>query len=333
MNLEESTRLALAGKLLESTVYQEGQPFQPDKRDLLKMKEYKDKGSNPSAMANTVKDINKALSRYFIACVMNWKSAKNAFHERILYLAGWNEFDKYRKIMEDLESQASNYEISDEFKANTGTTEFPIDEKSENYLRIRYSKLYKVLKQNNLEYKVTRRDPTQREMETDDINGCHWVIACTLTVKLPDGEVKDIYLCNDTNESGGSYSVSSSTLNVWEVNQQQLADAFQKLIDEHFNKVEESKLSNQIIDNQDNADIMEQGDIPNSKKRLPRKELALSAGKKFKTPKGNELRISVLTLDTNTTSKKASLYISCYIGDKNYQCHSIEEFCDIYLNN
>lgn len=94
----------------------------------------------------------------------------------------------------------------------------------------------------------------------------------------------------------------------------------------------EGKFKEQDIENQENTDIMEQGDMPNNKS-IPRKELALSAGKKFKTPKGNELRISVLTLDTNTISKKASLYISCYIGDKNYQCHSIEEFCDIYLNN
>lgn len=233
MNLEESTRLALSGKLLESTTYQEGQPFQPDKRDLQKMKEYKDKGSNPSAMANTVKDINKALSRYFIACAMNWGAAEEAFYERIRDLVGWSEANKYRNIMKDLESQAANYEIPDEYKANAGTKEFPIDEKSENYLRNWYSKLYKVLKQNNLEYKVTRRDPTQQEMETDRINGRHWAIACTLTVKLPDGEVKDVYLSNDTNEGGGSFSVSSSTLNKWEVNQQQLADAFQELINEH----------------------------------------------------------------------------------------------------
>lgn len=241
---EESTRLALSGKLLESSVYQEGQPFQPDKRDLLKMKEYKDKGSNPSAMAKSVKDINKALSRYFIACAMEWKSAKEAFYERILDLVGWSQSDKYRNIMEDLESQATNYEIPDEFKANTGTTEFPIDEKSENHLRDWYSKLYKVLKQNNLEYKLTQRAPTQQEMETDNINGRHWAIACTLTVKLPDGEVKDIYLCNDTNEGGGSFSVSSSTLGVWEGNQQQLADAFQELINKHSKK-EEGKFKEQ----------------------------------------------------------------------------------------
>ena len=49
----------------------------------------------------------------------------------------------------------------------------------------------------------------------------------------------------------------------------------------------------------------------NKKKKLPRKELALSAGKKFKTPKGNELRISVLTLDVHTDSNEFSLYISC----------------------
>ena len=241
---EESTRLALSGKLLESSVYQEGQPFQPDKRDLLKMKEYKDKGSNPSAMAKSVKDINKALSRYFIACAMEWKSAKEAFYERILDLVGWSQSDKYRNIMEDLESQAANYEIPDEFKANTGTTEFPIDEKSENHLRDWYSKLYKVLKQNNLEYKLTQRAPTQQEMETDNINGRHWAIACTLTVKLPDGEVKDIYLCNDTNEGGGSFSVSSSTLGVWEGNQQQLANAFQELINKHSKK-EEGKFKEQ----------------------------------------------------------------------------------------
>lgn len=98
-------------------------------------------------------------------------------------------------------------------------------------------------------------------------------------------------------------------------------------------KVEEGKFKEQDIENQENADILEQEDMPNKKKKLPRKELALSAGKKFKTPKGNELRISVLTLDVHTDSNEFSLYISCYIGDKNFQCHTIEEFNEVYLNN
>lgn len=69
------------------------------------------------------------------------------------------------------------------------------------------------------------------------------------------------------------------------------------------------------------------------KSRKSRQSLALRQGKKFRTPNNNELRISVLDVTVNTETKESSLYISCYVGDQNFQCHSTEELVDIYLNN
>ena len=99
----------------------------------------------------------------------------------------------------------------------------------------------------------------------------------------------------------------------------------------------EGKFKEQDIENQENADTTEQGDIHNKKKSF-RKELALARGKDYVTPKRNKLIISVLTYDINTINKQGEIYIGGYIlkndlSRQEFKCHSAEEFCDVYLNN
>lgn len=73
----------------------------------------------------------------------------------------------------------------------------------------------------------------------------------------------------------------------------------------------------------------------------PRKELSIARGKSYRTPKGNTLRITVLSIQIDTNLKQGDMYIAGYINEeidghwteKEFSCRNVEEFCDIYLNN
>lgn len=56
--------------------------FKVPNRDIQKMTEYFNKGSNPKTLANTVKDVVKALARYYIAVSTGWKECEDSFYNR-----------------------------------------------------------------------------------------------------------------------------------------------------------------------------------------------------------------------------------------------------------
>lgn len=60
----------------------EGTNFKVPKRDIQKMTEYFNKGSNPKTLANTVKDADKAKSRYYIATATGWEDCAKEFYRR-----------------------------------------------------------------------------------------------------------------------------------------------------------------------------------------------------------------------------------------------------------
>ena len=60
--------------------------FKVPSRDIQKMKEYYTKGSNPKALANTVKTLDKAVSRYYISVATGWQECENSFYDRCIAL-------------------------------------------------------------------------------------------------------------------------------------------------------------------------------------------------------------------------------------------------------
>ena len=60
--------------------------FKPAKRDIQKMTEYFNKGSNPKTLANTVKDTEKSLSRYYISVATGWDECAKEFYRRSIEL-------------------------------------------------------------------------------------------------------------------------------------------------------------------------------------------------------------------------------------------------------
>jgi hypothetical protein len=60
--------------------------FKVPSRDIQKMKEYYTKGSSPKALANTVKTLDKAVSRYYISVATGWQECENSFYDRCIAL-------------------------------------------------------------------------------------------------------------------------------------------------------------------------------------------------------------------------------------------------------
>jgi hypothetical protein len=60
--------------------------FKVPNRDIQKMSEYFNKGSNPKTLANTVKDKDKAVARYYIAVSTGWKECEDSFYNRCIEL-------------------------------------------------------------------------------------------------------------------------------------------------------------------------------------------------------------------------------------------------------
>ena len=83
--------------------------FMPSKRDILKMREYYAKGSNPKQLANTVKDKDKALARYHIAVADKWYGCEKAFYDRCIELGVDKEYLETvrKKALADIEGYLS----------------------------------------------------------------------------------------------------------------------------------------------------------------------------------------------------------------------------------
>ena len=70
----KTTNHLTESEVLESNLLSKYSNFEPSKRDLEKMKYYYSKNSNPNQVASSIKNLDKCLSRFFIAEVLNWKS-------------------------------------------------------------------------------------------------------------------------------------------------------------------------------------------------------------------------------------------------------------------
>lgn len=77
--------------------------FRVPYRDIQKMREYYNKGSNPKALASTVKTLDKAVSRYYISIATGWNTCAQTFYDRCISLgASKEDLDKiYDKAIKD----------------------------------------------------------------------------------------------------------------------------------------------------------------------------------------------------------------------------------------
>lgn len=94
----------------ESSTYTEFETFKPASRDIQKMEEYKAKGSNPKTLANTVKDKDKAISRYYIAFNMGWEECALEFARRSIEL-GYTQ-DNIEEIANKLEDGSQGIDLN-----------------------------------------------------------------------------------------------------------------------------------------------------------------------------------------------------------------------------
>lgn len=165
-------------------------PIQSDmKRDIQKMIEYRQKGSNPEALARSVKDMDKAKNRLAIAKAMGWSEAEDAFFERLLELGASNE-----EIMTIPEVDLS--EVSDSVnKASsvgaTGKRSLP-------------APLDRYLRSLGLSYSMESMSPTRQAYYKDLGNGRRY----TLMYKITASNGAVFYFVDHSNEGGGSYGYS-----------------------------------------------------------------------------------------------------------------------------
>lgn len=224
-------------EVLESNLLSKYSNFEPSKRDLEKMKYYYSKNSNPNQVASSIKNLDKCLSRYFIAEVLNWKRCSEALYERALSLAldegGFNYEDEVREVLGNLKIQAKSYILDDEYKTDTLS-----DNKAISRMIDHFSKTLNVLTKYKIPFQLEERDSTSLELYKDMRNGRCWTIAFDLIMKMPNGKEITAKIANHTNEGGGSYGVSYFGQ---DYTQTQLASIIENLIKENSNseKVEE----------------------------------------------------------------------------------------------
>ena len=162
-------------------------------RDITKMKEYFSKGSNPEALARTVKDMNKAVNRYAIAKSIGWNDAAWEFERRAKQL-GATEDD-----FAMAEKKCGIYGVSsDDFKSYgpiAGSKTLP-------------DMIDKWFRKNKLTYNA--RYAESRDKWTyyhDSINGCCYTIV--YEVEVPEKDTT-FWFANHTNEGGGTYGYAVS---------------------------------------------------------------------------------------------------------------------------
>lgn len=220
--------------------------FEPSKRDLEKMKYYYSKNSNPNQVASSIKNLDKCLSRFFIAEVLNWKSCSQALYERAIDLAldegGFPYEDEVREVLGSLKVQAKSYKMDDVYKVDTLS-----DDKSISTMRRYFSKTLDVLTKYKIPFQLNNRKPTSSERYMDGRNGRRWTIAYDLVMKMPNGKEVTVQIANHTNEGGGSYGVCYFGQ---DYNQTQLASIIESTIKENLSneKIEENKLQENNTD-------------------------------------------------------------------------------------
>lgn len=233
-------------EVLESNLLSKYSNFEPSKRDLEKMKYYYSKNSNPNQVASSIKNLDKCLSRFFIAEVLNWKSCSQALYERAIDLAldegGFPYEDEVREVLGSLKVQAKSYKMDDVYKVDTLS-----DDKSISTMRRYFSKTLDVLTKYKIPFQLNKREPTSSELYMDGRNGRCWTIAYDLVMKMPNGKEVAVEIANHTNEGGGSYGVCYFGQ---DYNQTQLASIIESTIKENLSneKIEENKLQENNTD-------------------------------------------------------------------------------------
>ena len=233
-------------EVLESNLLSKYSNFEPSKRDLEKMKYYYSKNSNPNQVASSIKNLDKCLSRFFIAEVLNWKSCSQALYERAIDLAldegGFPYEDEVREVLGSLKVQAKSYKMDDVYKVDTIS-----DDKSISTMRRYFSKTLDVLTKYKIPFQLNNREPTSSELYMDERNGRCWTIAYDLVMKMPNGKEVAVQIANHTNEGGGSYGVCYLGQ---DYNQTQLASIIESTIKENLSneKIEENKLQENNTD-------------------------------------------------------------------------------------
>ena len=168
-------------------------------RDIEKMLGYYLKGSKPDVLANTVKDLDKAKSRYVIAKAMGWEDAAWEFMERCERL---RISDEEKKELQDF---AKTYELPAEIhqKMIAGP-----DRGALQLLKDWFPKVLKVLQDHGInKFEMIERRPTNSELEMDRRNGRCWTLAYTLKFDYKGHQIS-FDIANHSNEGGGSYGVS-----------------------------------------------------------------------------------------------------------------------------
>ena len=168
-------------------------------RDIEKMLGYYLKGSKPDVLANTVKDLDKAKSRYVVAKAMGWEDAAWEFMRRCERL-GISDEDK-----KELQDFAKTYELPAEIhqKMIAGP-----DRGALQLLKDWFPKLLKVLQDHGInKFEMIERRPTRSELEMDRRNGRCWTLAYTLKFDYKGHQIS-LDIANHSNEGGGSYGVS-----------------------------------------------------------------------------------------------------------------------------
>lgn len=157
--------------------------YKPTDKILAKLQDYRSRGSKVNVKA--IKDINKLLTYFYGACLMNWK---DLYYSCIDVIP-----DEYRDIQNAIsfrcEANSDLIDTRDTYTQN---------------IAAQFSRVTSFLYDNNIGYKFIKRTPTSAELDFDRRNGCCWTLAYTL--ELDNGTKVDF--ANHTNEGGGTYGYS-----------------------------------------------------------------------------------------------------------------------------
>ena len=76
-----------------------------ERSDFDKMRSYRDKGSNPERLVNSIKDHQKLIARWGVAIMIGWTEAAEVFEQKIRqkYLLYGSNFKKVKEAFENKE--------------------------------------------------------------------------------------------------------------------------------------------------------------------------------------------------------------------------------------
>lgn len=165
--------------------------YKPTQKILDKLEGYRQKGSKVNVKAITNPD--KLFTYYYAGKLMNWKDLLNDIWDKVSY----NDRDVLKEIDTTVSADSA-------LEDSRSTDEVAL----QNISKV----VAAYLKEKNLSYTFTSRQPYYNELEMDRRNGRCWTLAYTLTV---EGTLK-IDFANHTNEGGGTYGYSIGG-NCWDV--------------------------------------------------------------------------------------------------------------------